>query len=438
MKGKMYILFFSLLIITGVSAFSATIPEVWESPFDTTVTDEKRLDSVLTLDDALQLVAAENPTLRALVFQKQAALGQLEQAGLWPNPEFSTEIEEVGWDAPGLKESEITVTLSQELELFGKRSARKQVARAEIDATSLRTKLSAFDLYLETKRRFYFLAYTQKQLDLSLTSVELAKSIVENITYRIGKGAALESELLLAKLEAQQTQLQLEESRQEVAAAQVSLAALWRGTTSDITVSINSEPQLSSVLDKIASLSTKVDSTRNVLQLYRQSEILRAEHSLAAAQARPSLIVSGGYKRIEANNSNSFVLGVSLPLPFFNRNQGSIQSIKARLRSLDYELQRSRLESDARIQEGIINLRRSIQRHTTLDSLLLPTATEAYHTLQSAYKTGRIPYTQLLEAERTLNRLRFEHNDMLLEIHYQIIDLESITGLTLRIDKEIE
>ena len=77
-----------------------------------------------------------------------------------------------------------------------------------------------------------------------------------------------------------------------------------------------------------------------------------------------------------------------------------------------------------------------IEKHATLDSLLLPTADKAYRKLQEAYEAGRVPYTQLLEAERSLIYNSFEHNDMLLAIQEQIITLEQATGVVLRVDEE--
>jgi cobalt-zinc-cadmium efflux system outer membrane protein len=289
---------------------------------------------------------------------------------------------------------------------------------------------------LETKRRFYVLAHAQQLLELTKTSEELARGIVDNIEVRIGKGAALQSELLLAQLEVQRSQLMLAEARQEVTAAQVDLAVLWGADQDGITVDVGPEPELADLLRRVSSLKTEIDSTRVLIGLGRQSAVLRAERSLAGAEARPSITLSGGYKRIEANNSNSLIYGVSLPLPFFNRNQGTLESLEAELRSLDYETERARLETASGIRSVTAKLQQLVERHENLDSLLLPTSEEAYSILQSAYGAGRIPYTQLLEAQRSLNELHFEHNDMLLEIQEQVITLEAYTGITLRTDKE--
>ena len=71
-----------------------------------------------------------------------------------------------------------------------------------------------------------------------------------------------------------------------------------------------------------------------------------------------------------------------------------------------------------------------VKRHTTLESTLLPVAEEAYATIHNTYRAGRTPYTSLLEAERSLVGLRFEHNDLVLSIFLQIVELERIVGLT--------
>ena len=417
-------------------SFNAEASGFWKTPFDTTTANLKSIDSILTLDDVLKKVAVGNPVFQFYDFQLKAANSNFKQAGLRSNPELDIELEEVGWDTPGFKEFEFTVSLAQEFEFFGQRGARRNIAKAEIDAINLQIKLSAFDIYLETKKRFYTLAHAQQKVNISLASFDLAKEIVENITYRLDRGAALQSELLLAQLEEQRSQLALDQSQQDVMAIEAILVSLWSGNPSGLKVSINTEPDFTKLLDHVISISNRIDSTRDVAQMYNESGILQAEKRLAIAEAKPTITLNGGFKRFEVNKSKSFLFGISLPIPFFNRNQGIRESIDARLRSLDYKIEQSKNETKATIQSHTIRFNQLIDKHAALDSLLLPTAEKAYHTLQNAYEAGQIPYTQLLEAERSLNDLSFEHNDILLAIQEQIIAMEHLTGVAMRIDKE--
>jgi len=300
----------------------------------------------------------------------------------------------------------------------------------------LRLRQSAFDFYLETKQRFYALAHAQKKVNLSQAAVELAKDIVENINLRLEKGSALQSELLLAQLEEQRARLTLEQAKQDEIALEEVLVSLWRGKQSGVKVITDAEVYLPQLLDRITRLSSYVDSVRDVSLMKSELDILQAQKALSIAESRPTVTLSGGFKRLEADNSRSFLFGVSLPIPLFDRNQGTKESLDAQMRSLEYDIERGRTDAISNIKSRTIMLKNLLNRHATLDSLLLPTAERAYRILQQTYETGRVPFTQLLEAERVLNNLNFERNDLLLEIQRQIIALESFTGATLIIEKE--
>jgi cobalt-zinc-cadmium efflux system outer membrane protein len=428
----------SLIVVVFITTTTGRAGDVvaWKAPFDTTSTTAASPADVLTFSDALQLTAATNPALKALAYERRAAGAGLKQAGLWSNPELEFEIEEFGLDAPGLKESEFTFSVSQEFDLFGQRGARKNLARAEIDATDLSTRIAAFDLYLEVKQRYYRLVHAQQQYQLAQSSVKLADDVVENIEYRVERGAALQSELLLAQLESQHSQLILDQADQELAVAASSLQTLWGGTSNEVTVTAETEPDFSAVIGSVKKILESVDSTRNIAQLLRQSEITKAERALSAAEARPGIGLSGGVKRFEGDNANSLLFGISLPLPLFNRNQGEREKLAAELRAIEYQIDGERTAARAELNALSIQLEQLLGRHESLDSLLIPTAEEAYETLQQSYESGRLPYTQLLEARRLLFDLNSEHNDLILAIQEQIIALESIAGVTIRIDKE--
>jgi len=436
MKGKKqlstaYLIIFILMLSSHIGAF-----DYWQAPFDTTDISLESTDSVLSLDDVLMLVAKQNPLFQSYHYRIKSAQSNLKQAELWSNPELALEFEEVGWDAPGFKQSELTVLLSQEFEFFGQRKARKKVYEALYDDTKLRSRQSIFDLYLITKHRFYVLAHAQQKVNLSQLAVELTQEIVENINIRLNKGATLQSELLLARIEAQRTLLELAQAKQELKALESGLVALWNGEPSGIQVIIETEPNLSLLFETIFRLTNQTDSTREIIQLDSENKLLRAENRLAKTEARPSVTLSGGFKRFESDNSKSFLFGVSLPIPFFNRNQGTQKSIDAQLRSLEYKVSHLKNEVQSNIESHTIRLSLLKDSQETLDTLLIPTAEHAYQSLKKAYETGRVPYTHLLEAERTLNELSFERNDMLLAIHEQIIEFERLTGVVLRTERE--
>ncbi len=436
MRGTSLKIIMALLAVSIILPVQISADSAWRAPFDTLASYSEPSALDLSLHDALNRVAAGNPSFKAFAFQLQAANENLSQAGVRPNPEIEMEIEEFGWNAPGFSESEFTVVVSQEVDLFGQRGARKRAAKAIVEATDLQVRVSAFDLYLRTKKRYYGLAHAQESERIHKQSVGLAKDIVENIQFRLDKGAALESELLLAQLEEQRAQLELDLARQDVLSFEAGLVSLWNADPSGVKALFEPENDLNCLCDTIESIAKDVDSTRDIIQIQSEMNLIRAEKDLVVAEARPSITLSGGVKRSEVDAAKSFLFGVSFPIPLFDRNQGARKSLDAQLQSMKYELESERNEVRSAIKSFNVKLRKLRERHAVLDSLILPTARNVYQELASAYNAGRVPYSQLLEANRILNDLSYEHNNIILEIHEQIIEIEGLTGAVLYIRKE--
>ena len=88
---------------------------------------EPRPDQSLTLVEAIQKAIAASPKLQAAEFGIAAASGTQQQAELYPNPEASFGIENIGstGNLNGNDVIQTTVGVSQLIEMGGKRSARR-------------------------------------------------------------------------------------------------------------------------------------------------------------------------------------------------------------------------------------------------------------------------------------------------------------------------
>ena len=90
----------------------------------------KEPTGALTLRDALALALTQNPELAPFAWQERANEARILQAGLRPNPQLDLQLEDVlgTGDFSGGQEAQITLQLSQAIELGGKRAARTELA----------------------------------------------------------------------------------------------------------------------------------------------------------------------------------------------------------------------------------------------------------------------------------------------------------------------
>ena len=94
----------------------------------------------LTLREALSRTLQSNPDLAAYQYVLKAQDGLVTQAGLKPNPRLTADLENVlgTGDTSGFDAAELTIGLSQLIELDGLRDKRVASARLNVKALKLR------------------------------------------------------------------------------------------------------------------------------------------------------------------------------------------------------------------------------------------------------------------------------------------------------------
>ena len=383
----------------------------------------------LTFETVLHRIAQSNRQLMAVDERKGGLAGMIEQSGAWPNPAVEFNVEEFGGSLPGFSESELTFSLSQEFELWGKRKARRQAAEVEAEAVRLEADMAAFDIYTDASLRFYELLYAQKHLWLIQKAHELILNMVDLARLRVEKGAALISELHMAELEAVRNTVELNKAEMELNNAKRNLASLWNGTSDEIkAVSDSTRPP---ELPELAYLLGLVDGSRDIMTRDVQRETIRAMIQSARMETRPSIELSAGLKHLSMDNHNAFMVGVALPLPLFNRNRGQLNYLHSQAGAVEHEKE----QALTRTEMEIINLHEQArQLQSRLDNLhqeLIPKAEETFAALDEAYQKGKLPYLTMLEGERMLLELQRDRNETLLEYQCQIVALEKILGVTL-------
>lgn len=418
---------FAILAILTV-CFNLAEADQWDFPFPTVSVAESKSDS-LTLEMALSEVAQANRSLKAFDFSKTGAAGLIRQSGLRPNTELEFETEEFSGSLPGFSQAEWSLSLSQEFEFWGKRRARIKETEIEAESIHLEADIAAFDIYARVSRRFFELGHAQVKYDLLKQALKLAEELVEAARIRIEKGAAHISELNMAELELSRGKINLDNAEMELANARHALAALWDGSADQIN---SVKPAGGDItIPDIETLTKMVGDSREMARMEIEQARLKAATHAAIADARPSPTIRAGIKRLEAEDVNTFLVGVSLPLPFFNRNQGRQRALQSQASAIDLEMQQKRTETETELYTIYERLRRLETTGETLDRDLIPQAEATFQSLKEAFAKGKLPYLALLEGERTLLELQQEKNDTMLELRYQIILLEELLGIRL-------
>ncbi|MFJ2412299.1 TolC family protein [Pseudomonas sp. NPDC087814] len=357
----------------------------------------------LTLESALQTAFANNPDMAAAQWEIDIAQGGRQQAGLIPNPVAS-------WDAEDTRRNSRTTTvkLSQTLELGGKRGARIDVATRAQEAAALILEQRRNGLRAEVIDGYYGALRAQERLDLAQRSVALAERglVVANGRVTAGK---------TSPVEATRAQVQLSEIRLEFNRAQMGLTDAYRrlaastGAASTDFQAVATQAQAAPALPSPAQLLARLEQTAELRLAELQIVQGEAALGLEKAQRIPDLDVSIGSQYDASVRERVNVVGVSMPIPLFNRNQGNV-------------LAASRRADQARDLRNAAELRLRTETRQALDlwqtantevrsfnQQILPAAQSAVDSATRGFEMGKFNFLDVLDAQRTLIAARTQY-----------------------------
>lgn len=389
-------------------------------------------DEEITLQEAVDTALVNNPNLKAFVYEISSLEKQKIQAGLIPNLEADFEAEDFlgGKELSGIKGSQYTLSASQLFELGGKRSSRINLAETEIVSSRGDYELLKLDVIANVKSTIFSLYQIQKQIEQQRKFVELNEEILKTISERVKAGRTSPAEESKVKVALTNSRIELDRLQRSFSSIQAQLNSLL-GTTGKNLI------PATALFDSISVPPTREEITGNIEEipsiklLQNEVNIREAALELERSLAVPDLTVSGGVRYLNELKTNSFVAGVSIPLPFFNRNQGNIQSAEVRLEQMDAIKNTRRLNVIAQLNTAYNNLLSAYNNSQQLKNSIIPEAENAYEITRQGYIQGRFAFIDLLDAQRTLFETQTQFLLELSDYYNSLIEIENVTGKNL-------
>jgi cobalt-zinc-cadmium efflux system outer membrane protein len=389
-------------------------------------------DSPLTFNAALTRVLEVDPRISLLEAQLEEASGLADQATVAPNPNLEAEIENILGTGPfeGMDAAETTLTYTQEFETAGKRRLRTAVAERDRETLEIGLEALRLQISAETRSAYDRVVVAQRRLDLRKQELELANQSLDE-TQRLLKAARVSSvEMARADLAVRERKYGLHQAEREELAAREALANLWGAMEAPI-LQITDEVMLIEPpsLDK---LEAQVGKHPDLRQLEVGRNAREAELELEEANATPNVEVFGGIRYTREDDGDmSFLVGVGIPLPLFDRNHGNIRAARARITALEAGRETLRRELLLEVRSSWRELSSAFSEAVELRETLLPAAEHALNQTREGYRQGRYPLLNVLEGRQALYDIQEAELDALERVIQTRSALERLTATPL-------
>jgi cobalt-zinc-cadmium efflux system outer membrane protein len=142
----------------------------------------------------------------------------------------------------------------------------------------------------------------------------------------------------------------------------------------------------------------------------------------------PDVTVSGGVRYLHETEDHAFVVGFSLPLLLFDRNQGGIREARARLEQAEHERRATEVRVGTSLTEAYQHLVSAANEVKVLQQEVLPATHETFRAIQEGYRQGKFGFLEVLDAQRTLFETRRQFLETLTTYHEAVADIERLIG----------
>jgi len=379
----------------------------------------------LTLAGALERARQSNPELQALALEASAVDAAGRQTALLPNP--SLDYLREGKNSEG---GSSIVQLSIPLELGGKRAARMEAARAGSRAAALDLAIGRARIEAEVAAAYQQAYLAQEHVALAAQISETGRRSSDAAARRVLAGKVSPVEEARARVAEANWRMEGVAAQRELDEARIKLASLLGNAGSEIgTLAAPVSPAEAGLPGE--RLEGLIASAPAIERAMVEVEAGKASLRLERAARVPDVSLVVGSKRSEGPERDRVrqnIIGLSVPLPLFNRNQGAILAAERRTDKARSELEATRLRIRAEALQAHARMQAAMQQERLVREDVLPGARYAAEAAMKGFEAGKFNYVEVLDAQRTWVQAQGQHLRAISDFYRSRADLAKLVG----------
>jgi cobalt-zinc-cadmium efflux system outer membrane protein len=306
---------FTVLVSTNLWAQTQNSPSLIEA----VPVLAKEPTGTLTLAAAIDLALTANPELSAAANELQAVEGAVIQAGVLPNPDISSTVE----DTQNKATRTTTVQINQMIELGGKRAARIASAERGRDVAAAELAAKRQEVRASVVGAFFDVLVAQERVLQAEDLLGLAKRATQAASRRVTAGKISPVEETKARVAEASARVEWNQAKGDLVVARKRLAATWGSQTPRFGQAEGRTDSLPEILST-EEIERRLSNSPALARARHEADRFAALADLERSRRIPNITVSLGSKKVEELGRNQAIVGVSIPFPIFVRNQGNV------------------------------------------------------------------------------------------------------------------
>ncbi|MCJ8161448.1 TolC family protein [Acinetobacter sp. A7.4] len=378
----------------------------------------------LTLPEAIQRSSDYQQSHGVWKTQQQIATANIKQAKLWINPELS--IEQTGFNSD--QERELAFGISQRLDLFGERKANQKYAQIAQQKTTLKQQMYQAQLELAVKYLWSQLAIFELERQLLQEQLQISEENLKVIQKRYQAGSVAQVDVDRAQLSHAENLRVFRQADLQVQVAQQHLSNTWGERDKSITVALVAQH----LWPAVTAQQVQQHLAENLMEKKRQLLLLESQAKIEQlkAQARPNPTLNVGINRtqtVETDTDNALVVGFSVPLNLFDRQQYGKQIAQAQQTQLERQQAFYLKQNAFQVGSLLTELQGLELQFKALQHTQLPLAQTVQQKMLQGFNVGKFSLLDVQQATLQLQEVRMRKVQLLKDAWQRALEAESLS-----------
>lgn len=378
----------------------------------------------LTLQQAIAKTEQYQQTQNVWQTQQQIATANIKQAKLWTNPELS--VSQTGFGSN--QDQELSIGVSQRLDIFGERRSAQRLAQLSKDQSDLNQRIYQAQLELAVKYQWSQLAIFELERNVVQEQLNVSEENLNAIQKRYQAGSVAQVDVDRARLSHAENARLYRQADLQVQVAKQQLSNLWGDADKSIRIGLN--PQ--SLWPSSTHQQVQEYLADNLFEKSRQLQVLQAKATVAQlkASARPNPTVNLGVNRTrspETSTDNALVVGVSIPLNIFNRQQYGVQIAQAKQDLLSRQQEFYLRQNALQVGTLLTELQGLEVQFKAVDESQIPLAAQVQRKTLQGFTVGKFAVNDVQLATLQLQEVRLRKVQLLKDGWQRAIEAESLS-----------
>lgn len=382
------------------------------------------ISAELSLDQYLDQVKKNNPSLRSADFQVQAMNARISPAGTWDDPFVAIGKDEIPTD--GSMGAVTRFQLSQSVPFPGKSGLKSDIAefKAKSSESDKETLLREMNLY--ASQVFFKLYYNQKAIELNENLKKLVAGSAESAKVRYQSGSSEHHEWLLSRIELNL----LDVDRLKLMRENKSLTAVFNELRNES--SLKKAEELNVIFsNEDFSPGQDFQNLPEMRSLDLSLSQSSAELKLARFSYLPDFVFQGMMMKpdpemMDEKKTWGFMIGINLPLFFWSKQNDLLAAAKFEKQSAEAEKQRveNRLRSEEIDAKEQFNTARDVVE--LYQKSVIPSTELAVSNARSGYAARRLPLNQFIETLKISQTQKLEYIAAQIDVEFAKLRLKNL------------